>query len=83
MYQDPGIIVKVTGHTGATGSEQYNKKLSKSRARAVKSYLVREKNIDEMRIRIEGKGEKQPFSSGLTERGRLKKRRIEIRFKIK
>ena len=49
--------IMVEGHTDASGSAQYNKRLSEKRALAVKDYLVGKYNITSRRILISGKGE--------------------------
>jgi OOP family OmpA-OmpF porin len=43
----------------------------------VKAYLV-SKGIEKNRIYTEGKGEKQPVASNVTNEGRAKNRRVEI-----
>jgi len=52
-------VVVVTGHTDRLGSDEYNQKLSKARADAVRDYLV-SKGVDRTRIETVGMGEKQP-----------------------
>lgn len=73
---DPGKSIKVIGHTDHMGSEAYNLKLSKRRAKAVKSYLS-SKNWKGS-ITTEGMGESKPAASNATEVGRSKNRRCEI-----
>ena len=46
----------IEGHTDASGSLQYNMKLSKRRAESVKRYLVEQFEIDPNRLKTEGKG---------------------------
>lgn len=48
--------VVITGYTDRIGAEDYNQKLSKRRAMAVKNYLLG-KGIAEHRVKAEGKGE--------------------------
>ena len=52
-------VVLVTGHTDRLGSDEYNLKLSKARADAVRDYLV-SKGVDRSKIETIGMGEKQP-----------------------
>jgi outer membrane protein OmpA-like peptidoglycan-associated protein len=73
---DPAKNIKVIGHTDHMGSEAYNLKLSKRRAKAVKSYL-NSKNWKGS-ISTEGMGESKPAASNATEAGRSKNRRCEI-----
>ena len=49
----------MTGHTDRIGSAEYNQKLSKQRADAVRDYLV-SKGVDRTKIETIGMGEKQP-----------------------
>ncbi|PIE86177.1 MAG: hypothetical protein CSA05_01870 [Bacteroidia bacterium] len=81
MIRNPKMKIKITGHTDNKGSTQYNLKLSKRRAEAVKKYLVERRRIDPSRIVTEGKGETEPLAPNTTEQGRAKNRRIEGRFK--
>jgi len=77
LNQYPQAVVHVTGHTDATGAEQYNQKLSERRASAVADYLT-EHDVDISRITIKGMGELQPIASNSTQAGRNKNRRVEI-----
>ncbi|VTU22531.1 OmpA family protein [Variovorax sp. RA8] len=53
----PNSIVTVEGHTDAVGSDAYNLELSRSRARAVRDYLVQRHGIDGARLKTVGYGE--------------------------
>lgn len=53
----------IEGHTDASGSAQYNQDLSKRRAKAVKSYLAKNHNIEHNRLLISGKGEQSPIDN--------------------
>ena len=57
----PEQAVVVEGHTDASGSDDYNLRLSQRRAQAVKQYLVRFHGIDETRLLDTGRGETQPI----------------------
>lgn len=46
----------VAGHTDARGSDAYNLTLSRQRARAVAEYLMRQHQIAEARLEVEGYG---------------------------
>lgn len=69
--------IVVVGHTDTKGSDEANMNLSKTRADAVREYLVSQ-GIDESRIRSEGKGETQPIADNATPEGRATNRRVEI-----
>lgn len=54
--------IVIEGHTDASGSSQYNQKLSERRAKAVKDYLFYKYGIERDRLVILGKGEYSPLS---------------------
>jgi len=72
--------LEVGGHTDATGSESYNKRLSKKRALSVKAYLTK-KEIPAENIIAVGYGETNPIASNDNKEGRTKNRRIEFTIK--
>jgi len=51
----------VEGHTDASGPEQYNFYLSEKRAKAVKSYLLKNHKISANRLSIAAQGETSPL----------------------
>jgi|tagenome__1003787_1003787.scaffolds.fasta_scaffold20923442_2 outer membrane protein OmpA-like peptidoglycan-associated protein len=57
-----GRSVVIVGHTDAVGSEQYNQGLSERRAAAVRAYIAREFGIPADRLKIEGKGKREPIT---------------------
>jgi OOP family OmpA-OmpF porin len=70
-------VIIAVGHADATGTDEYNQKLSVKRSEAVKAYLV-SKGIEKNRVYTEGKGEKQPVADNKTSAGRTKNRRVEV-----
>lgn len=70
-------LVDVYGYTDATGSDDYNLKLSNDRARSVATVLANQ-GVDQRRFYITGKGEAEPIASNATEAGRSQNRRVEI-----
>jgi len=76
---NPGIRIEVGGHTDSAGSESYNLKLSRSRARAVKDYLVTVGNINPIRIEFRGYGERLPIGYEDCEDGPQINRRVEFK----
>ena len=77
LKEAPNWKLKITGHTDNTGTEPFNRKLSKARAEAVKSYLV-SKGIDATRITTDGLGSSKPIASNSTAEGRNANRRVEF-----
>jgi outer membrane protein OmpA-like peptidoglycan-associated protein len=62
LNQYPDTNIRVEGHTDTTGSAQYNLRLSKNRAKAVKNILV-QRGVASSRITTIGYGESQPIYS--------------------
>jgi OmpA-OmpF porin, OOP family len=60
-------VVVATGYTDRIGSDKYNDRLSLRRAQAVKAYLV-SKGIEANRIYTEGKGRRQPVTTGCNQK---------------
>jgi len=58
----PQTTIQVEGHTDASGSVDYNQKLSERRALTVKKALV-DRGVDPQRIDAVGYGKSQPISS--------------------
>lgn len=69
------IVVK--GYTDSRGSADYNKKLSKMRAFAVRTKLI-QLGVNPEKIRAEGYGEENPVASNDTKEGRFENRRVVI-----
>lgn len=59
-----GEVFRIVGHTDASGSESYNKKLSLLRAEEVKRYMVGSCGIAEDRLIAIGVGEEHPVNTG-------------------
>ncbi|MCO6360846.1 OmpA family protein [Roseivirga pacifica] len=74
-YEDTNVLIE--GHTDATGSEDYNLKLSKQRASSVEDYLI-DLGVGYGRLQTQGYGELQPVASNDNASGRQQNRRVEI-----
>lgn len=74
----PKTRVAVEGHTDATGKEDKNLELSKSRADAVVDYLSANSGVPDERMNASGFGSAQPIASNDTRRGRTQNRRIDV-----
>ena len=77
LEKNPGLCIRINGHSDDSGTEDYNMKLSESRAKAVYNYLILNK-IQEKRMSFKGFGETRPVDSNVTEEGRQKNRRTEF-----
>jgi OOP family OmpA-OmpF porin len=60
LKENPKAKVRIAGYTSASGTEEYNQKLSERRAKAVKDYLVEEGIITPDRLSEIGYGETRP-----------------------
>lgn len=72
VLKDPlfrGLVVRIEGHTDATGPDAYNLDLSRRRAQSVQEYLTGHHAIDRTRLPAEGKGESDPFDARRPEAG--------------
>ncbi|MCL4485786.1 MAG: OmpA family protein [Nitrospirae bacterium] len=77
MQSDPKRNVMIEGYTDSTGSPEYNKKLSKRRADAVRDALIKD-GINPQRIVTKGFGKDYPVASNKTAEGRQENRRVEV-----
>ncbi|HEV7783281.1 MAG TPA: OmpA family protein, partial [Chitinophagaceae bacterium] len=77
MTENPGMSLKIDGHTDNVGKDDYNQTLSDNRAASVKAYLI-SKGVDESRITSEGHGETTPIADNKTAAGRQQNRRSEM-----
>jgi outer membrane protein OmpA-like peptidoglycan-associated protein len=78
MKDHPKYKLKLSGHTDNVGTEEFNEKLSKDRAMAVKDALVK-RGVDPDKIQVEWHGSKQPVAPNTTEAGRAKNRRVDMK----
>lgn len=77
LSENPALRIRIVGHTDNVGSDQFNDRLSKGRADAVKNALVK-RGIQEDRIETDGMGKRQPIAPNDTEEGRAQNRRVEF-----
>lgn|GEM_PF-1546332 len=71
--------LEIAGHTDSIGSDKYNNKLSLSRAKAVKDYLVSNFEIIPQNLSAIGYGESMPIADNGTTEGRALNRRVEFK----
>ena len=77
LDENPGLKIRINGHTDNVGSEEDNLALSENRAKAVYQYLVQH-DIDEGRLQYKGYGESKPIATNETAEGRRENRRTEF-----
>jgi general secretion pathway protein A len=78
ISQYPNSEIIIEGYTDSAGNYWHNKKLSKLRANVVKSYLVG-RGIPNPRIKVFGRGSKNPLGNNKTAEGRKMNRRVEVK----
>lgn len=70
-------VIHVVGHTDSTGSDSHNQGLSNRRASAVSRRFLAE-GVDNARLLMEGRGEREPIADNGTEDGRRRNRRVDV-----
>ncbi|MEN2993227.1 MAG: DUF5723 family protein [Bacteroidia bacterium] len=78
LLENPTYNLKISGHTDNQGSLEYNMRLSKERAEAVRNYLV-SKGVSAHRFVVEYFGPLRPIASNATPEGRARNRRVEMK----
>jgi len=77
LRENPERQVIIEGHTDSHGSDDYNQDLSRRRAEAVRSFLLKN-GIPPQRITARGYGEAYPVAPNGNEAGRQQNRRVEV-----
>ena len=78
LRKNPDVRVEVAGHTDDRGRRDFNVKLSRQRAEAVRDYLVN-KGIAADRLSARGYGPDQPAADNASAEGRAMNRRVELK----
>jgi outer membrane protein OmpA-like peptidoglycan-associated protein len=79
LQTQPGVKLRIEGHTDSRGSDSYNEALSQRRAQAVASALMA-RGIDASRLQAVGRGMEVPVATNDTAEGRQQNRRVELIF---
>ncbi len=77
LEQNPGLNLRVEGHTDNQGSAASNRALSEKRAQAVVAWLTSH-GVAAARLTAKGFGQTEPVADNATEDGRAKNRRVEL-----
>jgi OOP family OmpA-OmpF porin len=77
LDQNPGLRLRVQGHSDATGPEAYNVDLSRRRANTILERLT-QSGLDAGRLEVEGAGESIPAAPNDTRANRRQNRRVEL-----
>ena len=78
LKENSDVRIMIEGHTDDVGGDDYNDKLSKDRAEAVKKYIV-DAGIGAGRIETTGFGKREPLVEGKSDEARAMNRRVEMR----
>jgi outer membrane protein OmpA-like peptidoglycan-associated protein len=78
LKEYPKANFVVEGHTDSTASENFNQKLSESRAAKVVEFLT-SNGVDATRLTSVGYGETSPIASNATKEGKATNRRVEVK----
>ncbi|WP_457610822.1 OmpA family protein [Lutibacter sp.] len=78
LHKYPAKKVRITGHTDNLGYFDKNLIIGLNRAKKTKKYFI-DNGINSDRISTLSKGESEPIAEKITEKGRAKNRRIEIK----
>jgi outer membrane protein OmpA-like peptidoglycan-associated protein len=77
LKDNPGVVIRVEGHTNNIPPDEFCDNLSTARAKSVAEYIVQQ-GIAGERVYYRGYGKRQPRFSNLTPEGRRKNQRVEI-----
>lgn len=77
LVANPGLQLRITGHTDTRGSDEYNIALGQRRAAMVREYLT-QRGVDGARLDIVSFGEEQPAVAGNDEGAHAQNRRAEF-----
>jgi outer membrane protein OmpA-like peptidoglycan-associated protein len=78
MRQDPRSRIVIVGH--ADKSEPNAEVIGRRRAEAIKTYLVKERGLDEARVTARSAAATKPLDTGTSAMARAKNRRAEVTF---
>lgn len=78
LNENPGVRVKIVGHTDSDGADAANLDLSKRRGLSVKNELSKTFGIDASRLESDGLGEGQPVAPNDTPVNKALNRRVEF-----
>lgn len=78
LKDNPGIVIRIEGHTNNVPPDEFCDRLSTARAKSVAEYIVQQ-GIAGERVYYRGYGKRQPLYSNLTPEGRRLNQRVEIK----
>ncbi len=78
LKSDPSLKLEVRGHTDNVGTQNFNLRLSRDRAEAVRRYVTEKFGISPERLSAAGYGPTRPVADNATQEGRAQNRRVEL-----
>jgi flagellar motor protein MotB len=78
LRQDPRSRIIIIGY--ADSQERHAEVVGRTRAEAVKNYLVRERGVDESRLSVRSGGSSKPVDTGTSAQARARNRRVDVIF---
>ena len=78
LKAQPDLKLEIQGHTDNVGGDEYNQKLSESRAASVVTWLTNN-GIAPGRLTAKGYGKTQPIADNDSDEGRARNRRVELK----
>ena len=78
LKDNPGVVIRIEGHTNNVPPDEFCDKLSTARAKSVAEYIV-QRGVAGERVYYRGYGKRQPMYSNLTAEGRRQNQRVEIK----
>ena len=73
------LRIKITGHTDADGSNEYNKELSERRAKSIQEFFIK-CGLPAHKVVTDYKGEEEPVDNNKTDNGKQRNRRVDFTF---
>jgi OOP family OmpA-OmpF porin len=77
----PGLVIEIQGHTDTRGRDQFNLRLSQSRAETVRRFLLDRYKLDADHLLAIGYGETMPETRERNDEELLRNRRVELHVK--
>lgn len=78
LEANPGLKLRIEGHTDSVGNADQNLDLSRRRAEAVRAVLISQFKVDASRLTTAGLGATKPIDTNDTPQGRSQNRRVEF-----
>lgn len=78
MYDNPDFMLRISGHTDSSGNEDFNLRLSQTRAKNIRDYIVQFGDVEPHRVEADGFGSAKPLIDEASEEDRALNRRVEF-----